>query len=392
MRSRTSHTISSCEVHQWALSWLVESMRLKDHGWLCTAVVVWNIVLRAAARTSSLSAACRDLTNGPSDQAVLNALTDGLPKTLRVLEDRLNGALVDPLPRRLQRRSWSVAIDWHLVPYYGEPKRTRNEIFYGKPRQGTKKFHAYATACIVSHGVRYTLAVTWVRRHETTVVALGRLLARIREKGLKIKRLLLDRAFFSATVTHFLQTKQIPFLMPVMFRGRTIKNTKKKRNPTGLHWIKRQKAGSYPHTLKNKTQTAEITVYVAYRTHKNRKDGKRKQQKLLFGAWRVHGSPQEIRDTYRKRFGIETSYRQWRQARIFTCTRDPHLRLVFVVIGLLLRNVWVWIHETLLAEGSGDSMTQHLEKLRFRRMLDWIAFEVIAQLHDGTPPYVELTK
>lgn len=390
MRSRASHTISSHEVHQWALSWLTESMRMKDHGWLCTSGLVYSIVLRAAARTCSLFAACRDLANGPSEQAVINALGDGLPKTLRVLEDRLNGALVDRLPRHLQRRSWPVAIDWHLVPYYGEPMRSRNEIFYGKPRQGTKKFHAYATACIVSHGVRYTLAVTWVRRHETTVMALRRLLQRIREKGLRIKRLLLDRAFFSATVTHFLQEEQVPFLMPVMFRGRTIKN--KKRRLTGLHWIKRQKAGWYPHTLSNKTQTAPISICVAYRTHKNRKDGKRKQQKLLFGAWRVHGSPQEIRDTYRTRFGIETSYRQWRQARIFTCTRDPHLRLLFIVVGLLLRNVWVWLHETLFAEGSGDSITLHLETLRFRRMLDWIAWEVVAQLHDGSPPYVELAE
>jgi hypothetical protein len=390
MRSRASHTITSREVHRCALSWLVDSMRMKDHGWLCTTEVVWSIVLRAAARTCSLLAACRDLANGPSEQAVLNALVDGLPKTLQVLENRLNGALVDRLPRRLQRRPWPVAIDWHLVAYYGEPKRSRNEIFYGKPRQGTKKFHAYASACIVSRGVRYTLAVTWVRRHETTVVALRRLLQRIRGKGLKIKRLLLDRAFFSATVTHFLQAEQVPFLMPVMFRGRTIKN--KKRKLTGLHWIKRQKAGWYRHTLSNKTQAAPISICVAYRTHKNRKDGKRKQQKLLFGAWLVPGSPREIRDTYRTRFGIETSYRQWRQARIFTCTRDPHLRLLFVVIGLLLRNVWVWLHETLFAEGWGNSATLHPEKLRFRRMLDWIAFEVVAQLHDGSMPYVELAK
>jgi Transposase DDE domain len=390
MRSGASHTISSREVHRCALSWLNESMRMKDHGWLCTSDVVWGIVLRAAARTCSLIAACRDLANGPSDQAVFDALRDGLPKTLRVLEKRLNGALLDHLPRRLQRRLWTIAIDWHLVPYYGEPQKSRNQIFYGKPRQGTKKFHAYASACIVSHGVRYTLAVTWVRRHETTVVVLRRLLEQIRGKGLKIKRLLLDRAFFSATVTHFLQAEQVPFLMPVMFRGRTIKNKKKKRNPTGLHWIKRQKVGRYPHTLSNKTQSASLSIYVAYRTHKNRKDRKRKQQKLLFGAWRVSGSPREIRDLYRTRFGIETSYRQWRQARIFTCTRDPHLRLLFVVIGLLLRNVWLWLHETLFADRSGPTINLRLGKLRFRHMLDWIASEVAAQLHDATTPYVAI--
>ncbi len=150
----------------------------------------------------------------------MGALEAGLPKTLRVLEKRLNAALTDHLPRRLQRRAWTVAIDWHLVPYYGEPKRSRNEIYYGKPRQGTTKFHAYATACIVSHGVRYTLAATWVRRHETTVTALNRLLATIRAKELKIRRFLLDRAFFNVTVTRFLQEQQIPFVMPVMFRGR----------------------------------------------------------------------------------------------------------------------------------------------------------------------------
>jgi len=385
MRSRTSHSISSEEVHRWGLGWL-SHLGLKDHGWLCSASVVWSIVMRAAARTSSISAACRDLNDGPADNSVLVALEEGLPKTLKSLERRLDESLTANLPRRLRRKRWPVAIDWHLVPYYGEPQQSRNELFYGKPRQGTKKFHAYATACIVSHGARYTLAVTWVRRHETTIVALRRLLHRIRGKGLQIKRLLLDRAFFNVPVTRFLQEQQLPFLMPVMFRGR---RPKKRRKATGLHWIKRQKVGWYPHTLKNGKQTVELSVCVSYRTHKNRKDGKRKQQKLLFAAWKVGGTPVEIREKYRKRFGIEASYRQWRQARIYTCTRNPHLRLLFVVIGLMLRNIWVWIHETKLAEGYGDRATLHLEKLRFRRMLDWIAFHVTTLLHDQSAPCVE---
>ena len=387
MRSRTSHNISSETVHRWALSWL-SSVQLKDHGWLCTATVVWGIMLRAAARMCSISAACRDLSEGPSDSAVRASLEEGLPRTLKVLENRLDAALTAQLPRRLRRRAWAVAIDWHLVPYYGEPKQSRNEIYYGKPRQGTKKFHAYASACIVCHGVRYTLAVTWVRRHEKTIVVLRRLLDRIRAKGLKIKRLLLDRAFFNVPVTQFLQEQQLPFLMPVMFRGR---RPKKGRKLTGLHWIKRQKAGWYAHTLKSGKRTVPVSVCVSYRTHKNRKDGKRKQQKLMFAAWRVGGTPVEVREKYRKRFGIEASYRQWRQARIYTCTRDPHQRLVFVVIGLMLRNIWVWLHETYFAEGYADRATLHLEKLRFRRMLDWITFHVVSQLHNQSAPSVELT-
>lgn len=387
MRSRTSHTISSGEVHQWALSWLCDAVRLKDHGWKCTATLVWSIVLRAAAQMVSVCAACRDLSRGPSDQAVMTALTTGLPKTLKALENQLHNALTANLPRRVRKRSWPVAIDWHLTPYYGEPHASPNELYYGKPSQGTTKFHAYATACIVSHGVRYTLAVSWVRRHETTVVVLRRLLSRIRNLGLKIKRMLLDRAFFNVPVTEFLQQERIPFLMPVMFRGRP---PKKKKPLTGLQWIKRQRAGWYLHTLKNKDRTVTLSVCVTYRRHKNRKDGKQKSQKLLFAAWRVKGTPTQIREMYRKRFGIESSYRQRRQARIYTCTRNPHLRLVFIVVALLLRNLWVWIHEQHLSNGTLDNLIIHLEQLRLRRMLDWIRFAVVAAYHDGSPPCIQI--
>lgn len=42
-----------------------------------------------------------------------------------------------------------------------------------------------------------------------------------------------------------------------------------------------------------------------------------------------------------------------------------------------------------LAEGAGDNLTLHLELLRFKRMLGWIFYEVVALLHDGSRPCVE---
>jgi hypothetical protein len=385
MRSGKNCIITSGQVHSWSLEWLLQAKLAKDHGWKCTAAAVMSVVLRAAARSISISAACRDLAKAPSDQAVMTALEDGLPKTLPVLERRVNDALTGPLPRNMRRRAWEIAIDWHLQPYYGQPEKSRNELYYGQPKQGTTKFHAYASACIVEYGRRYTLALTWVRRHESMVRVLRRLVARIREIGLKIRRVLLDRAFFNVSVVTFLQEEKLPFLMPVVIRGRA---PKKGSKATGLRWIKRQPAGWYSHTMKNGKQQVTVSVCVGYRRHKNRKDGKQRSQKLLFAAWRVHGSPTEIRAQYRRRFGIETSFRQMRQARIYTCTRDPHLRLFFLAVALILRNIWVWIHQTRLAEGSGDTMTLHLELLRFKRMLDWIVYEVVALLHDGAAPCV----
>lgn len=385
MRSGTKCSITSGQVHSWVLEALLQAKLIKDHGWLCTATVVLNIVLRAASRSISVAAACRDLANGPSDQAVMTALDDGLPKTVSVLERRLNDALTGPLSRRMRRRTWQVAIDWHLQPYYGQPNKSRNELYYGQPKQGTTKFHAYASACIVDYGHRYTVAMTWVQRHHSMVAVLRRLIARIREIGLKVRRVLLDRAFFNTPVIELLRAEKLAFVMPVVIRGRA---PKKGRKATGLRWIKRQSAGWYQHTMKSGKREVPILVCVGYRRHRNRKDRKQVRQKLLFAAWNVHGSPTEIRERYRRRFGIETSFRQMRQARIYTCTRSPRLRLFFLALALILRNIWVWIHQVRLADGTGDSLTLHLERLRFKRMLDWIVYEVVALFHDGSPPYV----
>ena len=380
MRSRSNCTVSASQVHEWALQWLVQAEVLNTRGRrTCTADVVWSIVLRAAAQLISIYAACVDLAKGPSDQAVFDALEAGLPKTLPVLERRLNDALTNALPRALRRRAWHVAIDWHLVPYYGAPHRSKNELYYGKPRQGTKHFHAYATACIVVAGHRYTLALSWVRRHETTARVLQRLMARVRGLGLRIKAALLDRAFFNVPVTTYLKAERVPFVMPVMFRGRP---PKARRPRTGLRWIARQNAGRYPHTLKNRQRQVRITVVVAYRSY--RTGTRRVAQKLLFGVWNVGGDPQFIRALYRTRFGIEASYRQLRQARIHTCTRQPHLRLVFVGVALLLRNLWVWIHAEQLGERNGHHRKVDLERLRFKRMLQWLARAVAALLQDPT--------
>ena len=64
MRSRKTRILSSHEVQSWVLSRLSAAIRLPNHGWRCTAMVVWMLLVRAAARQQSLSAACVDLKDG----------------------------------------------------------------------------------------------------------------------------------------------------------------------------------------------------------------------------------------------------------------------------------------------------------------------------------------
>ena len=68
--------------------------------------------------------------------------------------------------------------------------------------------------------------------------------------------------------------------------------------------------------------------------------------------------------TYRLQFGIETSYRQLHEGRIRTTTRRPAVRLLYVGIALVLRNLWVWLHYTLLALPRRGGRVILLERLR----------------------------
>ncbi len=91
-----------------------------------------------------------------------------------------------------------------------------------------------------------------------------------------------------------------------------------------------------------------------------------------------------VKETYRSRFAIETSYRQMHQARIRTCTRDPLLRLLYVGVALLLRNVWVWLHGQVLARRQRGGRRINLGRLSFRKMLVWLQHWAEARLgiHD----------
>jgi IS4 transposase len=83
-----------------------------------------------------------------------------------------------------------------------------------------------------------------------------------------------------------------------------------------------------------------------------------------------------IRATYRSRFGIESSYRQSHQARIRTSSRKPALRLLFVGVALVLRNVWVWLHAEVMAQPQRGTRQQRPQSLRFARLLLWLMMEV----------------
>ena len=103
------------------------------------------------------------------------------------------------------------------------------------------------------------------------------------------------------------------------------------------------------------------------------KHGKRKSETWVYASWGI--APKRVdwvKQTYRRRFGIETSSRQMNQCRIRTTTKKFHVRFLYVAIGLLLRNLWVWLHHFVLSSPRRGCRRYNWELLRVERMLLWL--------------------
>lgn len=366
---RQHYTITPPQVQAHAAALLTKHLKLRDHGPKTKVAVLLSILFYAASRMISLAAACASLVKVPTDQTVHDALLAILPD-IKELQRRFNRALAGDLPKSLRRRPQPIAIDLFLVPYHGQHLHDPDEIYRSQPRSGTSHFHAYATAYVIRKGQRFTLGLTSVRRGEALKVVVQRLLQQLSRIGVKPRYLLVDRGFWSVDVIRYLQAARVPFLMPVVFRGRKADDP---RGPSATRVFQaRTRSGWARYTITtDKKRKATVLICIKCRNRRGER-GRHGREALVYGYWGLKPSSyQWVKETYRTRFAIETSYRQLHQARIRTCTRDPLLRFLYVAIALVLRNVWVWLHWEILSHPRRGGRRVDLGPLSLRKMFVW---------------------
>jgi hypothetical protein len=364
MRSRKNPSVSAAEVHDFAAGLLQRYLQWCDHGPKCTVAALHAVLFTAAARTSSIFDACQRLKDTPTDEAVRKALRAQLP-TIEKLLGQLNRALQHKLPKSLGYRPRKLGVDITELPYHGKPHADANEIRRGKPKHGTTHFHCYASLYVIRRGERFTVAMDYVRRGDTMTDVLKRLLRRFRKTGIKIRVLLLDRGFYSIDVVTYLKRARVPFLMPVVHRGRKPRRTAPHQVKGTRRFLRWRQSGWSEHVLRRGRNSARVKICVSYK-----KKAAKNRRLLVYAYWGfAPPSPDWVRETYRQRFAIETTYRQMNQGRIRTCSRDPLLRLLLVGLALILRNVWVWWHRMFLSRPRGAGFEIDLDALRFRTLL-----------------------
>jgi putative transposase len=284
---------------------------------------------------------------------------------LHTLEAAFNGALVEHLPSAIFKRTRQVAIDLVPIPYHGEPDKDEREIRRGRAKQGTTHFHCYASAYIILKNKRYTLALTYVYGDEQVVDVLKRLLARLRELGIRIKRLFLDREFYNVAVIRYLKAQQIWFVMPTIVRG--------KHGGTRGLLRKQRKSGPATYTMRSPTD-GEVTFEVVFvQIYLKGKFGKHGRRWYAFAVLGVKAQPKQVYQMYRLRFGIESSYRMMNQVRARTCSRKPSLRLLLTGIAFTIPNLWSFIRWAWLGQPQRGGRIVDAKLFHLRRMARMIS-------------------
>lgn len=369
MRSETHFNFCAADVHAVATSSIQDHLKFEDFSKKCLASMILSVLLFAASRIRSIYDACQRLEKAPSDETIRKALRATLPDN-KELHRRVNAALSDRLPRCFFKRGQRVAIDLTEIPYHGQEHIDEREIRRGKPKSGTSHFHVYATAYVCQKGQRFTLAVVRVLKGDTMETVVQELLRLVRAAGVKVRYLLLDKGFFTAEVVRYLQRARCPFLTPAFARGRKPKTLK----PGSLYELQsRKQSGWASYSWRSKRGTrASVSIAISCKNYAGTR-GRHGRRTRLYAYWGLNpGSTNWVAETYRKRFAIETTYRQMNEARIRTSSRDPLLRFLFVAIALILRNVWVWCHLNWLAIRRGRGVIMRDELLRLGELLLWL--------------------
>jgi hypothetical protein len=339
---------------------------LTANGYRCQTADLWRLLLAAAARRTTLEAACADLTGAPDANTVRGYLTEQLsPAGIPDLEYQWNSLLQTLTPDWLRVRPQEIAVDFHDEPYYGrdDPDDTDTWVCRGEARAGTTRFYRCATAYLMLHDVRLTLAVVFVKPKMDKVAILKRLLNAVQAAQITIKCLYADKGFCCIPVLRYLSRRAFSAILAMPIRGKQAGTRALCRGHTS-YWT--------TYTLQS-AEHGSLTVPIAVvRTYQRKRSGQRQVRWLLYVCLRCGGPLVRVRQRYRRRFGIESGYRLMEQVRARTTSPNPALRFLLMGVALLIVNMWIRLHWLFLRlPGRGPRRVARW-RFRFDRMRSFL--------------------
>jgi hypothetical protein len=348
------------DVRQAMLRTMQNHLSLKTEGYRCTTEMTLSVLLKAAAQGSSIEAVCADLSGVADSNTVREQLNEALDVAeLRHQEAEFNRALSSAIPPDMPRVGLEVAIDLHDEPFYGQSPELRTYTCKAQAKQGTSRFFRIASAYVIWREVRLTLGLTYVLPEDDLSQVVERLLQRLQQLGLHATVLYLDKGFCSGPVIRLLRGRQQAAIIACPVRG-------KRGGTRALCRGSRSYRTSYTFADRTTVDVVAVATLVPDKT------GHKRRKWLLFVVLGLDWTPAQVYRKYRRRFGVECSYRLLRQARAKTTSLNPALRFFLLSLALLMQNVWVklrWLFTRRPGKGRHPLIPTLLHFDRFRRLL-----------------------
>lgn len=229
----------------------------------------------------------------------------------------------------LLNRPVELAIDYTDILYYGDPYDYM--VLGTKPQRGTCYAYKFAVASIVTNGERFILYALPVAP-DTKKVCVVRDLLEYAKSKVSIRRVYMDRGFFSGEVINLLNRNRIEFIMPATRSWRIKRIMDKEKAP-------------YVTDFKMRNEWLKYTTWFKLAIVKSRKNGK----KCAFATNMDISSNTAflLFSHYEKRWGIETSFRVKESFRARTTSKNYIIRLFYFMFSTILYNLWVIVNAML---------------------------------------------
>jgi hypothetical protein len=229
--------------------------------------------------------------------------------------EAVNQQIIQEMKRKgAKTKPLILAVDWHDEMYYGDPKA--EGIVGAMPKQGSCLAYRFATISVLLNGERLTLAVVpmlnrcifWHVKH---------LIDCVFELGLSIGLLLFDRGYFSTELINYLKDASIKFIMHMPWHRNPLKPG------TDMQYV----TTSHKHKVVEQASCRVVAV--------------ENKGKVLVFATNTSFRPRKLHSLFRKRWGIETSYRMIGLFLAKTTSRVYRLRVLYFFLAVVLYNLWV---------------------------------------------------
>jgi len=184
---------------------------------------LFKTLIAMAVNHSSIHSIGKCLTHIPCETSVRYHL-----KKLKIDDlEQINSSILSHYVSTVLKKglSYQFAIDYTHDCYYGKTvEENESYIIRNKLKKSTTEFHSYITLYVTTRNHQFTLAVFPIRQGQSKVHYLAQCLDVIKNLGLQIEVLCLDREFYLKKVFLFLEECSTPFIIPVRRHSKQMKN------------------------------------------------------------------------------------------------------------------------------------------------------------------------